>query len=145
MKWPNDVLVGQEKVAGILIENSLSGSGVSSSIFGIGLNVNQTDFQGLNATSLTKKANVEFDKQQVLEMLFFELERLYLTLKKGDESGIKEEYLRNLYGYGSKVKLYSEYEFEGQVLKIDDSGLIYIKEGIHLHEFDFKEVTFLMS
>lgn len=145
VKWPNDVLVGTKKVAGILIENSLSSAGVSSSVFGIGLNVNQTDFQGLTATSMAERAKVEFDKQQVLEVLFSELERLYLSLRKGDESIIKEEYLRNLYGYGAPVKLYSEYEFDGQIIKIDDSGLIQIKEGTRLHTFDFKQVRFILS
>ena len=145
VKWPNDVLVGQEKVAGILIENSLSGSEVSSSIFGIGLNVNQNDFQGLNATSMAKKANVQFDKQQVLEILFSEIERLYLALNNRDELGIKAEYLENLYGYGSKIRLYSEYEFEGEIIDVDNSGLLNVRDGANVHEFDFKEVTFLMS
>ncbi|MBR5274418.1 MAG: biotin--[Bacteroidales bacterium] len=44
IKWPNDIYVGSEKICGILIENSLRGSGISSSIIGIGLNINQRNF-----------------------------------------------------------------------------------------------------
>ena len=44
IKWPNDIYVGPKKICGILIENSLRGSGVSSSIIGIGLNINQRNF-----------------------------------------------------------------------------------------------------
>lgn len=44
VKWPNDIYVGDRKIAGILIENSLSGSGIERSIAGIGLNVNQRRF-----------------------------------------------------------------------------------------------------
>ena len=44
IKWPNDIYVGSKKICGILIENSLRGSGVSSSIIGIGLNINQRNF-----------------------------------------------------------------------------------------------------
>lgn len=44
IKWPNDIYVGDGKVAGILIENDLMGACVSRSIAGIGLNVNQTAF-----------------------------------------------------------------------------------------------------
>ena len=44
IKWPNDIYAGTEKICGILIENSLRGSGVASSIIGIGLNINQRNF-----------------------------------------------------------------------------------------------------
>ena len=44
IKWPNDIYVGSKKICGILIENSLHGSAISSSIIGIGLNINQRNF-----------------------------------------------------------------------------------------------------
>ena len=44
IKWPNDIYVGSKKICGILIENSLRGSVISSSIIGIGLNINQRNF-----------------------------------------------------------------------------------------------------
>ena len=44
IKWPNDIYIGDEKVCGILIENSLCSNGVKSSIIGIGLNINQKNF-----------------------------------------------------------------------------------------------------
>ena len=44
IKWPNDIYVGSKKICGILIENSLQGSAISSSIIGIGLNINQRNF-----------------------------------------------------------------------------------------------------
>lgn len=44
IKWPNDIYAGDEKICGILIENSLKGSEIDWSIIGIGLNVNQTAF-----------------------------------------------------------------------------------------------------
>ena len=44
IKWPNDIYVGNEKIAGILIENSLKGSNLFSSVLGIGVNLNQIHF-----------------------------------------------------------------------------------------------------
>lgn len=44
IKWPNDIYVGQKKICGILIENSFLGNAISSSIIGIGLNINQRNF-----------------------------------------------------------------------------------------------------
>ncbi len=61
VKPPNDVYVGGNKICGTLIENSIEGAWVRSSIIGIGLNVNQLDFDDSlpNPTSMaleTKKA-----------------------------------------------------------------------------------------
>ena len=44
IKWPNDIYVGEKKICGILIENSFRGKTISSSIIGIGLNINQRNF-----------------------------------------------------------------------------------------------------
>ena len=44
IKWPNDIYVGEKKICGILIENSFRGKMISSSIIGIGLNINQRNF-----------------------------------------------------------------------------------------------------
>ena len=44
IKWPNDIYAGDRKICGILIENILQGQDVASSIVGIGLNLNQTEF-----------------------------------------------------------------------------------------------------
>jgi BirA family biotin operon repressor/biotin-[acetyl-CoA-carboxylase] ligase len=56
IKWPNDIYVGDMKICGILIENSLSGSSIDRSIVGVGLNVNQTAFvsNAPNPVSMTQ-------------------------------------------------------------------------------------------
>ncbi|RDK84692.1 biotin--[acetyl-CoA-carboxylase] ligase [Marinirhabdus gelatinilytica] len=54
IKWPNDIMSQGKKVAGILIENQLKGSEISSGIIGIGLNVNETFFEGLPQASSLK-------------------------------------------------------------------------------------------
>lgn len=45
LKWPNDILVNQRKIAGILVENTKNSVGVDTLIIGIGLNLKQVDFQ----------------------------------------------------------------------------------------------------
>ena len=69
IKWPNDILIRGKKIAGILIENQLSGEFISNSIIGIGLNVNQTDFDGIEATSI----QLEFKQEISIEIVFNEL------------------------------------------------------------------------
>jgi len=67
IKWPNDILAGNKKVGGILIENSIKNNGEIYSIIGIGINVNQQNFDGLpKASSLAAVAGREFDKEAVM-------------------------------------------------------------------------------
>lgn len=67
VKWPNDIYVGDRKICGILIENSLAGRAVSRSIVGIGLNVNQTEFRSPapNPVSMAQIAGREFPVERI--------------------------------------------------------------------------------
>lgn len=70
IKWPNDIMAGNKKVGGILIENSIRPDGAVVSIVGIGLNVNQKDFSALpKASSLHVVANRSFDKDVLRDMI----------------------------------------------------------------------------
>src|SRR6476646_7284659 len=67
VKWPNDIMAGNKKVAGILIENTIKNDGRICSVVGIGLNVNQTDFTLLpKASSLAVATQSEFDRDMLL-------------------------------------------------------------------------------
>jgi len=67
VKWPNDIMSGNKKIGGILIENSLKNEGGIESIVGIGLNVNQTNFEFLpQASSLQLVSGRSFDKNRLL-------------------------------------------------------------------------------
>lgn len=59
IKWPNDIYVGNKKICGILIENTVLGKWMTSSIIGIGLNVNQRSFDAKlpNPTSMVLRSD----------------------------------------------------------------------------------------
>lgn len=68
LKWPNDVLVGGRKAAGILIETSTDETGKLFAVIGIGVNANQTDFPeeiAMRATSLAKEIGRPMDRPQL--------------------------------------------------------------------------------
>ena len=72
IKWPNDIYVGDKKICGILIENTVKGKWLSSSIIGIGLNVNQRNFDVNlpNPTSMSlcsEEVQSPFDLKDLLE------------------------------------------------------------------------------
>ncbi|MGB1317539.1 MAG: biotin--[acetyl-CoA-carboxylase] ligase, partial [Flavobacteriales bacterium] len=106
IKWPNDILVGRKKIAGILIENTLRKSNLDTSIIGIGLNVNQQGFDpALNATSLNEVLQRELDLEDVLNLLNENLEKNYLRLRSGGNAEILAQFNQHLFGAGRKIEL----------------------------------------
>jgi BirA family biotin operon repressor/biotin-[acetyl-CoA-carboxylase] ligase len=68
IKWPNDIYVGNDKIAGILAENTISGDKVSTVIGGVGINVQQdyTAVETFNATSINKVTGKKHEPYDVL-------------------------------------------------------------------------------
>ena len=78
IKWPNDIMSGNKKLGGILIENFLKSEFISSSIIGIGLNINEEKFEDLpNATSLYMEINQKFKLKKILNILIQELLKFF--------------------------------------------------------------------
>lgn len=103
IKWTNDIYIGERKIVGILIENSLSGAQLSRSVVGIGLNVNQREFDALlpNPTSMILECgqSVDYDRDEVLDALISAiLQRI--DLLGVDTSQIAEEYHKRMYRLG---------------------------------------------
>jgi len=106
IKWPNDILVSDRKIAGILIENSLRGMTLDHSIVGIGINVNQTEFpKGLIATSLACETGKTHELEHVLSDLNSGLEKYYLQLRQGDHRSILSQFNTNLFGFDEERTL----------------------------------------
>ncbi|MCC7232171.1 MAG: biotin--[acetyl-CoA-carboxylase] ligase [Bacteroidia bacterium] len=148
IKWPNDIYWNDRKIAGILIENSIGNSGISHSILGIGLNVNQEQFpQHLpNPVSLSQILGKEFDLEKELALLCGSLEARYLQLKRGEDQRISEDYLKSLYRIGEWKRFSKdETEFTGKITGVASSGhlIIEMKNG-EVSEFDIKEVRFVI-
>ena len=77
IKWPNDIYWGNKKVAGILIENAIIGNEVKYSTAGIGLNVNQTEWQSdaPNPISLKQITGKEYDIDALMQQLYAEVQK----------------------------------------------------------------------
>ncbi|MFY0592774.1 biotin--[acetyl-CoA-carboxylase] ligase [Roseivirga sp.] len=146
VKWPNDIFLNGFKVAGILIENTVRSGSIENSIIGIGLNVNQLNFQGISATSL-RLANDKkdsFSLPETFEKLITHIEGYYLKMKAGKSAEIKEEYLQFLLGYKKLLKFRNEYQFEGIIEGIAHGGQLLVSVDGKLEKFDFKEIEFLL-
>lgn len=143
VKWPNDVIIDDCKVCGILIENQIQGSVFSNSIIGIGLNVNQRAFYAKQASSLTMISGKTYDLQTVFDLTLLKLEHWYLMLRKGAKERIKEAYLSSLYGV-NEIRNFrtSRGQFAGTIEGIDESGRLGINTKNETKYFNSKEVQF---
>lgn len=148
IKWPNDIYVGNEKIAGILIENSFSSAILNTSVVGIGVNVNQVDFSDNlpNPTSLNWQTGIKYNLDDTLLLICQVFDMYYRQLEMGEAERINAEYFDLLY----RRKGYNRYMAKGEVFKakifrVRESGeLVLETEQGELREFAFKEVSFVL-
>lgn len=145
IKWPNDILVNSKKIGGILIENSILGKSISTSVIGLGLNINQTNFAsyGRIATSLKKQLSQAFEISTVMNLILDEL-RLNYELFLENPFAFKKKYMENLYGYGQPLRFAdNESEFTGVILGILPDGRLQLNKNGKLKSYEVKQLRFL--
>lgn len=99
IKWPNDIYYGDKKIAGILIENEVTGQVIEKSIIGVGLNVNQEQFSSVapNAVSMKQILGKETDLDALSEEMVNAVLSRYDILKAGNFALIVSDYHGSLY------------------------------------------------
>ncbi len=149
IKWPNDIYVGDKKIAGILIENRILGDVIQSSIVGIGININQKEFKSdaPNPVSLYNVTNKEYDLKECLKFLATIIDKWYKYLINEEFELIDTSYLTKLKNYNNFSNyLYEEKVIEAKILGVSEYGKLII-ETIYAStiECDLKEITFLFD
>jgi BirA family biotin operon repressor/biotin-[acetyl-CoA-carboxylase] ligase len=147
IKWPNDMLVDSKKIAGILIENTYNQQQLQYSVIGIGLNVNQTNFDELSgiATSVKLLTGQQHDRKEVLEKLCRYLEKWYLMLKSGNATQIRNTYLSRLKGMNTVMsfKTPGNEEFRAKIVDVNHEGKLCLEMPDYvIRRFDIKELRF---
>lgn len=147
IKWPNDIYIGHNKIAGILIQNSLKSIQIRSSVIGIGININQTEFKQtiLKATSLKIETGNTFQIDRLEEKLCKAIEKRYIQLKAGNFKKLNEDYLEAMYLFDQMAFFQKKDKttFKGKIIGTSDLGRLKILIGNKIQEFDSKEVVFL--
>lgn len=163
IKWPNDIYVGSSKICGILIENALRGEYISTSIAGLGLNINQTDFDPAlpNPTSMllcnqttAKSEKVTLDIKSCLEE-YMEIFTAYIrryTRQTGGLLKLRRLYLSQLWRMDEPARFLDCTsspdcrEFCGAIRGLSDVGNLLVEDlstGT-TREFSFKEVSYII-
>jgi BirA family transcriptional regulator, biotin operon repressor / biotin---[acetyl-CoA-carboxylase] ligase len=146
IKWPNDIYIGNKKVAGTLIQNGVKGSSFDFSVIGIGLNVNQVKFpiDAINPVSLKAIATSAFILEDVFRLTLIKMENRLNQLIQGELREIDKDYQDHLYRFNHLAG----YIFEGKSMKAKITGvnrygqLILEIPGEKIVECDLKEVKF---
>ena len=133
IKWPNDILINEKKVCGILTEMNLSGNEISSIIIGTGINVNQESFpEEIReiATSLKNESGKAQCREKLIGALCEKFEQYYeqfLTTK--DLSCIIEEYNARLVSVGRSVRVLDpKGEYTGEAIGINAQGELQVRQ-----------------
>ena len=131
IKWPNDVLVNDKKVCGILIESDVRGSAVDYAVIGIGINVNlkPADFPEIaaTATSLSNELGREISLRGIIHCLLVEAESLYLALPEGDS--VFREWRDRLVTLGKEVELTSgQTSYKGIAESVASDGSLLLRK-----------------
>ncbi len=147
VKWPNDILSDKQKICGILIENVIKKGELDAMVIGVGLNVNQTEWEDvIRATSIKSQTGIHFDLQEILNMLLEQFHYYVKLLLDGDLEKIKENYESYLFRKDKPstfLKSNNE-QFVGIIQGVTDQGkLILLEEDNIVNEYDLKELEML--
>ena len=146
IKWPNDVYISNDKIAGILIESSLMGDNIEYMVAGIGLNINQERFprDAPNPVALKMITGKDYELKDCLTELASDLDKRYGQLTAGGSENIKDEYISKLYRF-NEWNGFSDSggRFTGRILAVSNSGILLLeKKSGQKMQYYFKDIEF---
>ena len=145
IKWPNDILAENKKISGILIETFSKKNIIKDVIIGIGINVNQIDFNDLiNATSISLLMKKKYDLNILYKLFLEKFKNFSDEVKNINSSEIKLNYLNYLYGLNSLKKFeVNNLIFDAKISDVNKKGeLILDIDGV-IKEFNNQEIKLI--
>ena len=151
IKWPNDIYVGRDKLCGMLIENSLDGGFLATSVIGIGLNMNQLEFPELaRATSLARLTGKRYDLETGLARFvqLFE-EALPAVFDPSKRQALFDRYSSRLFRTDVRARyhdLLTGREYDGILRGVALDGRLLVEDAAtgDILLYRFKEVGYIL-
>ena len=149
IKWPNDIYWHDHKLGGILIQCTLSGSNVKDCIMGVGIDVNQQEFENLtkNPISIYQITGREIDREELLHSIIDEVDHYLHLINEGYYDTIVADYKNSLYrANGFHQYRDKDGEFLARFVTIEPSGHLVLKDDDGMYRtYAFKEVKFMIK
>ena len=146
IKWPNDVYVDSKKISGILINNIVKGGIINSSVIGIGINVNQTNFnKKYIATSMKLLSKKDFKLNEIEKILMKSIKKQSMILLEKKISLLSSRYNNHLYGKNlDSLFIINKKRIYAKVIEVNQNGKIKLMFGDgEVNEFSQNEVKLL--
>lgn len=148
IKWPNDIYHGDGKMVGILIENELRGKQISDNIIGIGINVNQQQFESdaPNPTSLALVLGHKVERSFILDAVVREFHILHVMVQGDAWPEVFAEYKSLLYRKeGIHPFRDSDGIFQASIVDVEQDGNLVLRTTLgETRRYGFKEVQFVI-
>lgn len=145
IKWPNDIMADGKKIAGLLIEHQYKGR-LQSSIFGIGVNVNNSEMPQLpHAASLAQILGKNIDLEVLTEQIVQRINQACLTIDPKNFLKDLAQFNRNLFRKDvlSKFEDSAQRVFTGRIEKVEESGALVIRTEHGLETYSVGEVKLI--
>ena len=155
VKWPNDIYYDDQKICGMLIENSLEGRNIAYSVIGVGININQTRFlsDAPNPVSLRQITGNDYDLDQLLHDVCQRIEGAVSALTglsdQSDLSDLHGYYMQCLYRNDGRLHLWQLPDgtrFEATIDHVAPDGMLTLRHADgSQHRYAFKEVKHIIN
>jgi len=132
IKWPNDLVVGNKKIGGILTEMNAEADRIKFIVIGIGINVNTSiSMLPALATSLKELSGKRISRIDLLKQILRNIDNEYVLFQKGDFKDVIDKWRKFSSTLGHRVKVLCHKEhFEGEALDIDDDGGLLLRDDV---------------
>ncbi len=146
IKWPNDIMINDKKIAGFIIENIVKNTVVYTSVLGVGVNINQKIFNVFSplATSISLENNIENDLIQIKEDFLSCLEKRYKSLNT--TTNFLKEYNDLLYKKNKNLSFeINKKKNNARIVGVDDSGKLNLRfNNKKVKKFSENSIRFLL-
>lgn len=150
IKWTNDIYYEDRKLVGILIEHFYAGDHLRKTLVGIGININQMQFDPSlpNPISMRQIKGHPFDREEVLHRFADHFDRRFEELRQGGGHHIQELYRKRMYHLGEEqlFRLPDGMLLTGTIEGIEAGGALVVRHNDgSRHSYQFKEVEFVID
>lgn len=126
VKWPNDLLIDEKKIAGLLLESKISGKDCEFLVLGIGVNIESNPDAVIFPAGNLKEFGGEISPENLLRNFLDEFEKIYQSWSDFGFSGVRKLWLKNAYKFGKEITvkpggeelrgIFEDFDEEGNLL-----------------------------
>jgi len=148
IKWPNDIYVGNKKIAGILINNTIKGKEIMFTVVGIGININQRTFSSgaPNPVSIWHYLNCDLKLKFCLKNVLSHIENRYQQLNNNETYQFHSDYKKALYRLNDyNLFKYNNSMISARITGVNEYGQIQLMQKNDMEIIcDLKEIEFII-